>query len=305
MSDASRTLIALAAEINAALRQADSSRLDAGRLLLQAREIFEADKAQGDSWRAWCATNIPDRSYRDIKRVMALARSSNPTAALAKERDEARLRMARARGDDGGTNVRPLATRQKQPPSFAEKAAAHKLYIITPPEARKQFEDEFGPLADVCPYPPPKFDSIAEPWDELFPNAEGFFCNPMFIKTDNDIGHGPMDFARKAIDEHKRIGKNVVFFISAQNGHVANLMMEARAEARSLGRLPWLEATTRDPMPSPPPSTCFILRGKKADPAISLQVNIPAGRLSEMFVRNSIIAAALLDAKTLRLKSDR
>src|SRR6266699_319549 len=84
----------LAAEINAALNQADSSRLQAGRLLLQAREIFDASKVQGDSWRGWCATNIPARSYRDIKRVMALARSSDPTAALAEERNKARRGMA-------------------------------------------------------------------------------------------------------------------------------------------------------------------------------------------------------------------
>lgn len=103
------TLSDLAAEINAALKQADSARLLAGRLLLEAREIFEASRGDGDSWRGWCATNIPARSYRDIKRVMALARSADPKAALVEEREKARRGMAanRARRNSDGTNVCP------------------------------------------------------------------------------------------------------------------------------------------------------------------------------------------------------
>src|SRR5436309_15841775 len=88
------TLDELAGEINAAFAEADSSRLRAGRLLLQAREIFEATKAQGESWRGWCAQNISGRSYRDIKRVMSLARDPDPAAAAARERATARTRMA-------------------------------------------------------------------------------------------------------------------------------------------------------------------------------------------------------------------
>jgi hypothetical protein len=105
------TLEQFAAAINQELRQADYSRLAAGRLLLQAREIFEATKAEGDSWRAWCASNIPGRSYRDIKRVMALARSADPVAAVASEREANRARKAAGRAAEHarGTEVRPPA----------------------------------------------------------------------------------------------------------------------------------------------------------------------------------------------------
>ena len=106
------TLASLAAEINAEFTNTESSRLRTGRLLLQAREVFDADKAPGDSWRAWCATNI-QRSYRDCKRVMALARSPNPVAAVQAERDKASKGMARTRAASksaGGTNVSPSPT---------------------------------------------------------------------------------------------------------------------------------------------------------------------------------------------------
>jgi hypothetical protein len=105
------TLAEYAGLIIESWRDADSSRLRTGRLLLQAREIFEAGKAEGDSWRAWCTKNIvPPRSYRDIKRVMALARDPDPIAAVAKAKEAARTGMAAKRARDAakrGANVSP------------------------------------------------------------------------------------------------------------------------------------------------------------------------------------------------------
>jgi hypothetical protein len=42
-----------------------------------------------------------------------------------------------------------------------------------------------------------------------------------------------------------------------------NLLLEAGAEARPLGRVRWLDATTQQPNSSPPFITLFILRGKR------------------------------------------
>lgn len=84
--------------------------------MLEARAKFEAIKAKCDSWRGWCATNIPGRKYRDIKKVSALARDPDPIAAVARERERnaadqraARERKAReaAEAAKGGSDVRP------------------------------------------------------------------------------------------------------------------------------------------------------------------------------------------------------
>jgi hypothetical protein len=42
-----------------------------------------------------------------------------------------------------------------------------------------------------------------------------------------------------------------------------NLLLEAGAEARSLGRVRWRDIDSGAPSPHPPPCTLFILRGKK------------------------------------------
>jgi len=199
------TLTDLAAEINAALRQADSTRLHAGRLLLQAREIFEAGKAQGDTWRAWCTTNIPNRSYRDIKRVMALARSADPAAALTKEREKARLGVAEKRAREvEGTNVSPPQTVRlgKQavdvsgwgdaakaqvmaalaaPDTDNDGPEGKKRYWLMPPKLREQIEGKYGDPSDVCPHPRPRdFDALSP--DFRWP--ENALCHPLFVLAD-------------------------------------------------------------------------------------------------------------------------
>jgi hypothetical protein len=62
---------------------------------------------------------------------------------------------------------------------------------------------------------------------------------------------------RKAIAEQKA-GRTSVLTIPTQS--YVNLLLEAGAELRSLGRVRWLEATSGQPCPHPSPITMFILR---------------------------------------------
>ena len=42
-----------------------------------------------------------------------------------------------------------------------------------------------------------------------------------------------------------------------------NMLIEAGAEMRSMGRVKWLDAESGEPWPTPSCTTCFILKGKK------------------------------------------
>ena len=57
------------------------------------------------------------------------------------------------------------------------------------------------------------------------------------------------------------LGKTIIMPLPTFN--YVNMLLEAGAEARPLGRVRWLEATTGQPNPSPPFITCFILRSKR------------------------------------------
>jgi Protein of unknown function (DUF3102) len=79
---------------------AQSNRIAAGQELIAAKEMVEHGK-----WEAWCAANIK-RSQRDIQRLMKIAGSDDPIAALEQERDRAREGMAEHRSE--ATNVSRL-----------------------------------------------------------------------------------------------------------------------------------------------------------------------------------------------------
>lgn len=83
--------------------------------------------------------------------------------------------------------------------------------------------------------------------------------NPPFRGEDEANGQGIMAWVRKSIEENRR-GKTVVLLIPAQSTYV-NLLREAGAEVRSMGRIAWLHSETREPSRSPRPITCFVLRG--------------------------------------------
>jgi len=126
-------------------------------------------------------------------------------------------------------------------------------YWITPPKLYEELDGEFHFDFDPCPYPYKK-DGIEIDW------GQSNYVNPPFRKKDAINGHGPTAFVRKAIEENKN-GKTVVLAIPVQS--YVNLLIEAGAELRSLGRVRWIDAVTQEPTKQPSPICAFILRGKK------------------------------------------
>jgi hypothetical protein len=122
---------------------------------------------------------------------------------------------------------------------------------ITPPEIYAELDAEFHFDYDPCPFPKPKdYDGIKSEW------GNSNYVNPPFHREN---GIGPTAFVRKAIEENKK-GKTVVLTIPTQS--YVNLLLEAGAEVRSLGRVKWLHTVTREPMKGPSPITAFILRNR-------------------------------------------
>jgi len=127
----------------------------------------------------------------------------------------------------------------------------NKKYWLTPPEIYKQLNNEFYFDFDPCPYPFINgYNGLTVPW------GKSNYVNPPFRKKDSPFG-GPTAFVRKAIEENKN-GKNSVILIPVPS--YVNLLLEAKAELRSMGRIKWLEAETLEPMKSPSSICCFILR---------------------------------------------
>src|SRR5271169_6514679 len=85
-----------AAKIKACLARADNQRITAGQLLIEARERVGAGEAGNMEWPAWCSANI-DRSYRNVQRLIAVAKADDPQAALEENRAAARERTRRSR----------------------------------------------------------------------------------------------------------------------------------------------------------------------------------------------------------------
>jgi len=126
-----------------------------------------------------------------------------------------------------------------------------KNFWKTPPHILKAIQDEFHITTDVCPYPKPQdHNALAMDWGPVN------FVNPPFRKQDGG-GFGPTAFVRKAIAEHK-LGKKSVIIIPTQS--YVNLLLEAGAEMRSMGRIKWLECETNEECKGPSPITMFILK---------------------------------------------
>ena len=124
-------------------------------------------------------------------------------------------------------------------------------YWLTPPDLYAELDREFHFDFDPCPYPYRR-DGISIDW------GKSNYVNPPFRTKDSRNGHGPTAFVRKAIEEHQK-GKISVLTIPTPS--YVNMLLSAGAEARSLGRVRWLETTTKKPMPAPVNITAFILRG--------------------------------------------
>jgi hypothetical protein len=126
-----------------------------------------------------------------------------------------------------------------------------KRYWLTPSGIYTQLNDEFNFDFDPCPCPRPEgYNSLEVEW------GKSNYVNPPFRKKDGD-GMGPTAFVRKAIAEKEK-GNGSVLLLPTQS--YVNLLLEAGAELRSMGRVRWLEADTKEPCTGPSPITCFILR---------------------------------------------
>lgn len=130
-----------------------------------------------------------------------------------------------------------------------------KQFWITPPELYEKLDKEFKFDYDPCPYPHVKgFDGTVVNW------GKSNYVNPPFRKADAKYGKGPTAFIRKAIEENKK-GKTVVVVINTMS--FINMLLEAGAEVRSLGRVKFLDGRTGKAWHKPSCTTCFVLKGKK------------------------------------------
>lgn len=123
-----------------------------------------------------------------------------------------------------------------------------KRYWLIPEETYSKLNQEFHFDFDPCTYPR-TFNGLEIEWGKMN------FVNPPFRSKDGS----PTAFVRKAIVEQQK-GKSSFLTLPAQS--YVNLLLEAGAELRSLGRIKWLEVETKEPMKSPSPITGFYLRGK-------------------------------------------
>ena len=124
-------------------------------------------------------------------------------------------------------------------------------YWLTPPKLYEDLKNEFHFDYDPCIYPKEK-DTLISKWGKMN------YVNPPFRKIDGS----PTAFVRKAILEQSK-GNSSVLVLPTQ-GYV-NLLLEAGASCRSLGRVRWLSARTHKPMQQPPSITLFYLRGLKIE----------------------------------------
>lgn len=123
-----------------------------------------------------------------------------------------------------------------------------KRYWLTPPDLYQRLDAEFHFDFDPCHYPK-TFDGLQIPWGKMN------YVNPPFRKKDGS----PTAFARKAIKE-QQLGKSS--FLTLPTPSYTNLLLEAGAELRSLGRVKWLEVETKEPMKGPSCITGFYLPGR-------------------------------------------
>jgi hypothetical protein len=126
-------------------------------------------------------------------------------------------------------------------------------FWLTPPEMYHALDREFHFDFDPCPYPrPEEFNGVAVPWGNMN------YVNPPFRRSDGAFGAGPTAFVRKAIEEQKQ-GKSSIIVIPTMA--FINMLLEAGAELRSMGRVSWLDCESGKPWPSPTSITAFVLRG--------------------------------------------
>lgn len=135
---------------------------------------------------------------------------------------------------------------------MSEGETCRKKYWLTPPAMYQALNAEFSFDYDPCPYPRPEgFNGVDVPW------GKSNYVNPPFRKSDGAFGAGPTAFVRKAIAEKER-GNSSVIVIPTMS--FINMLLEAGAECRSMGRVNWLDAESGAPWRNPSCITAFVLR---------------------------------------------
>jgi hypothetical protein len=132
-------------------------------------------------------------------------------------------------------------------------------YWLTPPTLYRKLDAEFQFDYDPCPYRLPKgFNALLADW------GKRNWVNPPFNKDDVIGGKGATAFVRKAIEEQKK-GKTSVIVLPVFD--YVTMLLEAGAEVRPLGRVPFLDVERGRTAPQPPNIACFILRPVKPWPS--------------------------------------
>jgi len=139
-----------------------------------------------------------------------------------------------------------------------EKLVDSRFWLI-PKDIYGPLNEEFNFDFDPCPYPY-KQDGITIDW------GKSNWVNPPFRKKDSHNGHGPTAFVRKAIEEQKK-GRTSVLILPVQS--YVNMLLEAGAELRPMGRVKWIDAISGKPDKNPSTNILFVLRGS------------PKGKLNE------------------------
>jgi hypothetical protein len=128
-------------------------------------------------------------------------------------------------------------------------------YWLTPPALWRKLNAEFHFDHDPCPYPLPKgWNALTQEWGLIN------FVNPPFSQNDVVGGSGATAFVRKAILEQQK-GKTSVLVLPVFD-YVTRLL-DAGAEIRPLGRVPFLDVDSRRAASHPPNIACFVLRPVK------------------------------------------
>jgi len=126
-----------------------------------------------------------------------------------------------------------------------------RSYWLTPPSLWKRLDDEFHFDFDPCPFPKPDdWDAMKMEW------GQSNYVNAPFSLSD---GPGLTAFVRKAIEQQKK-GKTSVLILPFPE--MFSLLIDAGAEIRRAGRVPFLDVESKEPCPQPSLCSLFILRGK-------------------------------------------
>lgn len=147
-----------------------------------------------------------------------------------------------------------MDSRSKRPLQEMPVAETKKRYWLVPPDLYKSLHAEFGFDFDPCPHPlPDGFNGLEGDW------GSSNFVNPPFFKTDAVQRGTLVAFIRKAIEQQKNGNTSVLVLPCFE---YVNILVQAGAEIRPLGRVKWQDVETQEPTPHPPHAALFILRPK-------------------------------------------